>query len=160
MKSADGSSALAAPPSTSPPPSYADNAAVPDITAGFAQLNLSPTTSETPTADECIAHLKLLEAFSQLREDIGNRDGLYGLFDELVENDLAPESKSQLLARMREKRWAIFVTLAAMRFETWWSKVAQGRMLVDVQLCNTSMERALRDASPLSFTHDSLPPLG
>ena len=160
MKSADGTAASAPPPKASPPPEYTEDAG-PDITASFAQLNLSQS-SEAPSSDECIAHLKLLEAFSQLREDIGCCDGLYGLSNSLVAEDTEPELKSQLFAKMREKRWAIYVTIAAMRFEAWWRTMPSinGSMLTGVQYTAPGFKGAANTAVPLNFRREHLPPLG
>ncbi len=69
---------LHTPPDDAPPPSYAvnDENAVPDITAAFSNLDLK--ASGKPAVDQCIAHLKLLEAFHQLREDAATQDGHVG----------------------------------------------------------------------------------
>ena len=156
MKTADGSAATEPPSKASEAPQYEDSP--PDITAGFASLNLSPS-SKTPTPDECIAHLKLLEAFSQLREDIGCRDGLYGLYNDLV--DTTDEAlESQLLAKMREKRWAIYVTIAVMRFEAWWHKISITNILTGVDLASAGFSNLPAAANPLQLSTDQLPPLG
>ena len=118
-----------------PPPAYVPNAnddvqaGAPDITAGFANLNLNGA-GDVPTPDQCIAHLKLLEAFHQLREDVALQDGLYGIKDEYASNvssgggDIERE-RAERLTQMREKRWAVFVSKAAWRFEVWWKKCIQ-----------------------------------
>ena len=156
MKTADGSAATAPPPKEVEAPPYEE--LPPDITAGFASLNLSPP-SKTPTPDECIAHLKLLEAFSQLREDIGCGDGLYGLYDDLVEPG-DEVLRSQLLAKMREKRWAIYVTIAVARFEAWWLKISNANMLTGRELASSSFTSLPTTASPLQLSMNQLPPLG
>ena len=99
----------------SPPPSYNQDPV--DITANFAKLNLD-STSTKPTVDQCIAHLKLLEAFHQLREDIATTDGLFGIPDALATGESTPGA---VLAKVREKRWAVYVARAADRFEKWWA---------------------------------------
>jgi hypothetical protein len=63
-----------APPSQSETPH-------PDITAAFAALNLTNEPLRLPTADTCLAHLKLLYAFRNLKDDIGYTDGLWGIND-------------------------------------------------------------------------------
>lgn len=72
--------------------------------------------------------MKLLEAFNQLREDIGNSDDLFGIADLFINDSGDADSKqpnaqnAQALAqvRVREKRWAVFVTRAVDRFAKWW----------------------------------------
>jgi hypothetical protein len=123
------------------PPSYVEQAPrqepPPDLSARLAQLDLNPInlagSTATPqinvTPDQCTAHLKLLEAFNQLREDIGNTDGLFGInsptFNEKEEKSEKSPQKGQDMhalaeVRVREKRWAVFVARAVDRFEKWW----------------------------------------
>jgi len=63
------------PLNNSPLPSYAVKNPIEgtlDITAAFSNLNLARPHDklQKPTANQCLAHLKLLEAFHQLRQDI------------------------------------------------------------------------------------------
>ncbi|KUJ24676.1 uncharacterized protein LY89DRAFT_605468 [Mollisia scopiformis] len=110
------------------PPSYAVTDPISESTgpseaelnAAFASLNISSTPKEFPDADTCLAHLKLLSAFHGLKEDVGYTDGLFNLWDarcEMVEN------RDETLAKMREKRWALYIARAVERFEEWWLKV-------------------------------------
>ncbi|MCJ1293142.1 hypothetical protein MMC34_004695 [Xylographa carneopallida] len=142
------------------PPSY--SSIPPDITAAFSNLRLGQSAS-IPTVDECIAHLKLLEAFSQLRDDIGTTDGLYGLYDNFIEPAALRTKKEcvELLAAMREKRWAIYVTNAVQRFEIYWKVCIQAdaRMLDQVDLDREDIEYIADRGTPLTFTTDNLPPL-
>ena len=161
MKLAKGSAVEKPPLEKRPPPEYNYNDDETDLTAGFAKLNLSRGSSTTlPSADECIAHLKLLEAFSRLRESIGCQDGLYGLSNNLIAESAEPALKSQLLAQMREKRWAMFVTIATMRFESWWNKISENRMLPGYEQESAAFRHYPEVAKPLKFTAESLPPLG
>jgi hypothetical protein len=144
------------------PPSYAENP--PDITAAFANLNLN-TATDKPTVDECIAHLKLLEAFSQLREDVGTKNGLYGIRDEFVAS-MARDRQTEVLAKMREKRWAIYVTKAVSRFEQYWKTCVEpdARMLRRTDIDAVDYER-LVEPSSRQFTSQytdgaPIPPLG
>ncbi len=100
----------------SPPPSY-DQISV-GLNAGLRNLVLD-SGSSLPTVDLCIAHLKLLTAFHQLREDVATYDGLFGIEDKSV-NSADPETRNTLIAKCREKRWAIYVVRAVDRFERWW----------------------------------------
>ena len=67
----------------SPPPAYIantsgeTNANPQNLTAAFSNLKLDD--SIIPNPDQCIAHLKLLEAFHQLREDTALHDGLFNI---------------------------------------------------------------------------------
>ena len=102
-----------------PPPSYtqAPLTPPPDITAAFSNLNLNPTNF--PSEDQCLAHLKLLEAISQLREDISARDGLFGIRDDFasINGQIVDDKK---IVAIREKRWSVYVAKAVKRFEVWW----------------------------------------
>ncbi|KAH7336629.1 hypothetical protein BKA65DRAFT_479516 [Rhexocercosporidium sp. MPI-PUGE-AT-0058] len=111
--------------SSANPPSYAatknatgefDN----ELDAGFSSLTIAENAPEFPEADQCLAHLKLLSAFHTLKEDIGYADGIFGLYD--AKCDMAT-NRDASLAKMREKRWALYVARAADRFQDWWLKV-------------------------------------
>ncbi|MCJ1438696.1 hypothetical protein MMC27_008086 [Xylographa pallens] len=142
------------------PPSY--SSIPPDITTAFSNLRLGQSAS-IPTADECIAHLKLLEAFSLLREDVGTTDGLYGIRDDLIEPSAfkTEQEAAELLAAMREKRWAIYVTNAVQRFEIYWKVCIQAdaRMLAQVDMDSENIKDIADRGTPLTFTTDTLPPL-
>lgn len=90
------------PSDASPPPSYdgSYDASAPDITAGFSGLTFGQRPSAKPTRDQCIAHLKLLECFHELRETIATTDCL-------VPSYLDERGHAALLTKIREKRWAI-----------------------------------------------------
>ncbi|KAI4221529.1 MAG: hypothetical protein L6R36_006846 [Xanthoria steineri] len=86
-----------------------------DLTAVFPTMDLE-TPSAIPTSGQCLDHLKLLEAFHVLREDVTTTDGLYGIHDAFLD-DVYPtkgldEKEAQLRFWLREKRWAIFVANA------------------------------------------------
>ena len=144
-----------------PPPLYNSNP--PDITAAFSNLCLGQSAG-IPTIDECIAHLKLLEAFNQLRGDVGTTDGLYGIRDDFIDpNDYKTEKKyEEIRAAMREKRWAIYVTKAVERFQVYWRECIQAdsEMLRQDDLDDPNVKGIVDGATPLTFTKDSLPPLG
>ena len=138
-----------------PPPPYQFNP--PDITAAFSNLKLEET--DKPTPDHCIAHLKLLEAFHQLRCDVATNDGLFGIQDDFVPKGLSEQQHAETLLKIREKRWAIYVAKAAKRFEKWW----QVSIEPDVEMVQ---QRALekgrfdKNRNPLYFNKQTLPPLG
>lgn len=181
-----------------PPPAYTDvpdqsqpsdsarpppDASHVDITAAFATLSLGAKPRD-PTADDCLAHLKLLFAIQSMKDDVGYTDGLWGIWDSLADSDdmglddldagenlpglpaekqkITPDDRRKIrLSKLREKRWALFVARAVDRYETWWNT------LPVVMLC----EQDMRDTSPSAyhgFVHDknyttwtkqTLPPL-
>ena len=146
------------------PPSYAVNApevTPPDITAAFSNLNLKETT-DVPTVDQCLAHLKLLEALNQLREEIGNTDGLFGLKDEVVPKDVSKKEQESILLKLHEKRWACYVTQASLRFEQWWKTTIQRKMamLQRKDMDSPSFPGSANRGNRLRFDRSDLPPLG
>ena len=148
------------PPEESPPPTY--DAGPSNLSAAFAYLDLS-AVGTYPTKDRCVVHLKLLEAFHQLREDIATTDGLWGIKDSFVPPNRSDREQAAALLRIREKRWAVYVAKAASRFETWWEKSIQpgSRMLRQGEIEHGEGPRAT--AAPgevLPFSPDNLPPLG
>ena len=142
------------------PPSYAENDSnVPDITAAFSNLNLD--ASRTPTADQCIAHLKLLEAFHQLREDIALKDGLFGISDNFADTKGTAQEKAELLVKIREKRWAVYVARAAKRFERWWKQcVEPNAQMLKQREIPAAFSQKLHMGNCLDCHCDNLPPLG
>lgn len=94
----------------SPPPTAS-------ITAAFDSLQLSNAPPIFPTAETCLAHLKLLYAFRNLKDDVGYTDGLWGIKDP---DPAAGVPDARLLSRLREKRWAIYLARAVDRYEAWW----------------------------------------
>ena len=112
----------------------------------------SNNASQTPDAESCLAHLRLLEAFFRLREEISQRDGLFGLRDSFAGSTI-DEERNHTLARIREKRWVIYVTKAAIRFEKWWDHCVQkGRP--------EHGHNMIAKTPPRQFSVDNIPPLG
>jgi hypothetical protein len=115
------------PASKEAPPSYAAedpvNEPTPaELNSAFANLNLPDVPPEFPAPDHCLAHLKLINVFHALKEDIGYTDGLFGLWDAKCEV-YDGKDREKLLARTREKRWALYIARAVERFEAWWLNV-------------------------------------
>jgi hypothetical protein len=116
-----------------PPPDYqADNDGVapPDYTAGFANLSISDApSSDIPSVNETIAHLKTLECFSRLRQTAASTDGLFGIHNAIVvdiarsSNLASGEGADELLPKLAEKRWAIYISRAVDRFHDWVSVI-------------------------------------
>ncbi|KAL1958397.1 hypothetical protein VTO42DRAFT_4498 [Malbranchea cinnamomea] len=75
---------------------------------------------ETVTPDECIAHLKLLSAMTDLRDTISRTDGLFSVHDSQIGPSSADgQQRAKALALLREKRWQIYVSRAVDRFTKW-----------------------------------------
>ncbi|GAM88150.1 hypothetical protein ANO11243_061810 [Dothideomycetidae sp. 11243] len=106
-----------------------------------------------PTVDACVVHLKLIEAFSTLRLNVGKTDGLYGLWDRLTGGN------QLIIAKMREKRWAIFVTLAARRFERWFERLPPSTKCTLDMMDAPSYASTHDSVQAIQFSPDTLPPL-
>ena len=157
---------LPTPPNDSPPPpAYPRDDAhlhVPDITAAFSNLNLKSYAKPTP--DVCIAHLKLLEAFHQLREDVAFEDGRFGIRDSFADAAKTDQERAELLAKIREKRWQVYVTKASKRFEHWWTACVEPNDEANRLLGQSQIPAVFRQSpdigEKLRWTKDQLPPLG
>ena len=144
------------------PPSYNGKPTppLPDLSAAFSNLNFEQTGVK-PTADQCAAHLKLLEAFSQLREDVSTTDGLYGLSDSILPVVNDERQKTQVMAKIREKRWAVYVTIAVQRFTSWFGAIQPDAQMLRVDRMEAGWYAQIPNHSkPLQFTQDTLPPIG
>ncbi|KAM0796411.1 hypothetical protein BDR22DRAFT_893265 [Usnea florida] len=147
----------------SPPPSYsASTSQEPpiDICSAFANLNLNQnaTPAQKPTPDQCLAHLKLLEAFHSLREDISQQDGLFGISDDFATADTEQE-RAQLLAKIREKRWQVYVSKASKRFEAWWETCIMPNAQRQTQSAVMTVTRRPWTGRTVKFERVDLPPL-
>lgn len=157
---------LPTPPNDSPPPpAYSMGDAhlrVPDITAAFSNLNLR--SSGKPTPDLCIAHLKLLEAFHQLREDIAFEDGRFGINDFFADTAKTDQERAEILAKIREKRWQVYVTKASKRFQHWWTACVEPNDEANRFLRQSQIPAVFKQSpdigEQLKWTKDHLPPLG
>lgn len=140
----------------------------------FANFSL-PFTEEKPsfpTEPLVIVHLKLLQAFSALQNQISFTDGVFGIWDprasainlESTADVQDPTSKqSNVLAAIREKRWALFVARATERFSMYWTRVLcqpENRRLTQEDMMQKSFEQFTDLGRPNSWTTDMLPPLG
>jgi hypothetical protein len=148
-------------PNQSPlPPAYAlHDTVVSNLAAPLSNLNLE--TSATPTPDPCIAHLKLLETFHQLRQAIALQDGLFDIKDGFVPSAATDRERALTLSQIREKRWAVYVAKAAKRFEQWWENCIE---LDAERLQQEHIPSSFKDSPvcgpSLKFDRDNLPPLG
>ena len=109
-------------------------------------LNLTQPAN-VPTSDQCIAHLRLLEAFYRLRRRV----------EDDVHDSAASSSNSP---PAREKRWAVYVAKAVLRFYCWWNKcdVSGGgeKTMGELLLISKDWVRGAK----LQIDESNLPPLG
>ena len=129
-------------PPDAPPPYTAHELSV----NAHRQLNLTQP-ADIPTSDQCIAHLRLLEAIYRLRQRV--EEGVY---------DSAASSSNA--APAREKRWAIYVAKAVLRFYCWWMKadVSGGGEKTIGELMLISKNWLTGDK--LQVDESNIPPLG
>ena len=80
--------------------------------ASLGKLNLSTgntsATAALPSNDDCIAHLRFLTVLANVREDISERDGLFGISDASAAAVSTGEN-NKVLTKIREKRWSVYV---------------------------------------------------
>ena len=144
------------------PPSYA-TVEVPLTTQTFEDLALAPPSrgARLPSAGECLAHLKLLECFSKLRDEIENRDGLFGIKNDYAPSNVQGASRNEIQAKIREKRWEVYVTKASFRFQAWWITVEAGsRMVTEQDMEQASYASVAAKSKPIYFDANNLPPVG
>ena len=157
----------------SPPPFYWVNELPQDeLTASIRNLHLSKPNTTTarqsfPSNDECIAHLKLLAAFANLREEVSETDGIFDLSDSLVDGYTAG-SRDQMLIKIREKRWAVYVTRAVDRFQQWWAISVPttatgtgeaGSVCIEDVLQPGKLQNMVAGTRALQWDREILPPL-
>lgn len=145
------------------PPLYTVDASpnVPDINASLAILDLK--TKQSKPISDISAHLKLLESFHQLREDIALHDGLFGIWDSFVPSTRSEREQAEILLKIREKRWAIYVAKAASRFHTWWKAAVEpgtGKLSTADLSTDYSIKLYEEEVDQLHFSKENLPPLG
>lgn len=149
-------------PTEEAPPDYVQDEE-PNLTSAFASINISKGNPSFPDVARCLVHLKLLSAFHALKEDVGYTDGLFGLWDARCES---VENRDETLAKMREKRWVLYVARAVERFEAWWLHVLCGQETAkrleqsDMLLSNPHYKKFTIEGSRQLWTAESLPPLG
>lgn len=160
--------------SSDAPPTYGESS----INAVASRLNNTSISEldvhgEIPNVSQTICHLKLLHAFSKLREHISHVDGLFGIYD-IPDNepfddfDDLKHTRALLRLRIRGKRWAVYVQRAADRFAKWWSAMRHQRRADCLYLdeMGRSSKKYLMavtgdGTSPDSgWSSDFLPPLG
>lgn len=147
----------------SPPPAYDED---PNGFPGLPHLvdfkHAGPSTNSTVTNTQCIAHLKLLSVFADLRVAISSEDRLFGIDDSEADQFKDENSKNQALARIREKRWAVYTTRAVDRYADWWHTCAAttGKAPYINDLAYASYKLITHNPKPVQWSSKNLPPLG
>ena len=134
-----------------------------NLSDGLENLK-SRNNSLLPTTKQCIAHLKLLECFHRLREDISSRDRIFSIGTERTTVPADKTSQEQL----RDKRWVVYVTRAVERYTRWWNSCVVSSYqrkfsskLGGANVGNHDHEQIATKASKLNVTEfGGLPPLG
>jgi len=165
------------PAGEAPPPSYTATSnpqgpSLEEINASFSNLCIGDTPKNFPDSDLCLAHLKLLEAFFILKQEVGYTDGAFDIWDsrapgtyESVANDeKARNMRMEALSKIREKRWALYVARAVHRFEIWWMNVLcqyeQSVMLTEGAMRYKEFQDFPGAGRVQRWTTSMLPPLG
>ncbi|KAJ0276621.1 hypothetical protein COL940_008217 [Colletotrichum noveboracense] len=123
------------------PPAYTSDPSS-SLTDPLENLSISHSPTAVPTTEaHCLAHLRLLYAFNRLKTETGYRNGLWNIFDSRAgpqtsannsKNAAIPdpaESNIDILVKLREKRWAVYVARAVSRYEAWWSSFVPDMLL-------------------------------
>jgi hypothetical protein len=152
-----------APPSYVPQDPNPEGPSVEELNAAFASLDLKMKPPSFPTEDNCLAHLKLLAVFHNLKEDIGYADGMFNLYDAKCE---MADERDKSLMKMREKRWALYIARAVERFEAWWLNVLcsmeESKRLEGKEMVATCIpyKQFTQRGCVQTWTAEMLPPVG
>lgn len=148
-------------PSTDQPPQY-DQLDEQPLTIPPLNLSCNPgsAVSTTVTGDQCVAHLKFLAALADLRDNIANTDGLFGLCEPSLSE--FPEHVEEVHAQVREKRWAVYTARAVDRYAKWWKLcVPRSRSHLRVRdLRDESYNKITEPSQTTPWKRHLLPPLG
>ncbi|KAM0277349.1 hypothetical protein ACHAQH_005865 [Verticillium albo-atrum] len=130
-----------------------------DLVPALGGLSLNGAPAARPTADACLAHLRLLFAFQVLKNEVGYTDGLFEIWDERAKGNV------KVVAALREKRWALYVARAVDRYTAWWRSFVPD-MLLEADLVSPGMVGRTgrymgfaKEAEPMRWTEGMLPPL-
>jgi hypothetical protein len=156
-----------------PPPTYEEAERQEKHTEHSPQpqtlIGTSQTEPDFPSPGDCVAHLKLLECFYRLKQQIASTNGLFGISCDVVEDldqKTPNEKNNEVLISLAEKRWEVYVTRAAERFSRWrYSLEPDADHYTLAQAISTRGE-VMADrtdpekARPFSFDAYNLPPIG
>lgn len=124
-------------------------------------LDLSTTASTTPDTASLLAHLRLLLTFEKLKQQIGFTDGLWDIWDNRA---ASADNSLEVLVKLREKRWAIYIARAVDRYEEWWN-ILPHDMLFEKDMmrgteCHPEKYVQFMDAKLIPWKMEMLPPIG
>lgn len=85
----------------------------------YNNLATDSKSSSTVAPNQEIVHLKLLETLYQLRKTVEQWDGLYGVYNH---QRLVRFLDEETDINHGQQRWAVFVQVAADRFQNWWTR--------------------------------------
>ena len=128
------------------------------------KLDLSSSSSDplvsTVSRDQCVAHLKFLAVVADLRDYISNEDEFFWIFDS--DANKFPDSLNQARARIREKRWAVYVARAVDRYTQWFfTCLPMSRAPVTLEdMESRDYESITNSDKGLLWNDNTLPPLG
>ncbi|KAF6818890.1 alpha-ketoglutarate-dependent sulfonate dioxygenase [Colletotrichum plurivorum] len=161
---------------TTAPPAYTPETSRPltDLSTTFTTLTLS--SSPTPTPDACLAHLRLLTALQRLKTETGYRSDLWEIHDsraatanpspanlKAADVGASAQLNEDILVKLREKRWAVYVARAADRYASWWASFVPDMLLerdmVDPGPGREDRYEGFTGSRPMVWNADMLPPL-
>lgn len=143
-----------------PPPPYEEVATPLTLPKLYPSRTAGKPRTSTVTKDQCAAHLKLLAVLAGLRRTVSSQDGLFGLWD-IDAMSAAQANRPNLLARIKEKRWAVYTSRAVDRYWRWWLKcVPNSSPRPKVSALRNKSYLNVTRAPPISLDRDFMPPLG
>ncbi|OAQ67280.1 alpha-ketoglutarate-dependent sulfonate dioxygenase [Pochonia chlamydosporia 170] len=123
-------------------------------------LDLSTTASTTPDTASLLAHLRLLLTFEKLKQQIGFTDGLWDIWDNRA---ASADNSLEVLVKLREKRWAIYIARAVDRYEEWWNSLPHDMLFEKDMMrgteCRPEKYVKFMDAKPIPWKMEMLPPI-
>ncbi|KAJ5240596.1 uncharacterized protein N7469_002187 [Penicillium citrinum] len=141
---------------TQPPPPYSalNENGIGDTSASLNDLSQvnSITSTNNVTAQESVAHLKLISAIASLRDSVRKTDNLFGICDNDARGFSEPRKQAQAASCVQEKRWAVYVARAVERFTTWWETTVPSPETIEISSPDTPETNVL-------WSVDMLPPL-
>ncbi|KAI1871097.1 hypothetical protein JX265_006137 [Neoarthrinium moseri] len=152
--------AVASAPPPQGPPRQLSEKEIASLNAAFSSLQI-PDIVKKVDESTCLAHLKLLSAFHNLKEDVGYTDGLWEIFDARAARSTdGDEDPAAVLAKLREKRWAVYVARAVDRYEVWWNSLPSDPLTIDDMTAESpKYGEFVNSATTMQWTAEMLPPL-
>jgi hypothetical protein len=159
-----------------PPPTYEQASQQEKHTQYPPQIATSTGRGDPdlPSPQDCVAHLKLLECFYRLRQEIASTNGLFGITCDIAESvdQKAPRTEphkdknDEAIILLAEKRWQVYVTRAVERFSRWRYSLEPNADYYTLAQAIATKAQILGDrvepetAKPFLFDEENLPPIG